>query len=51
MTLLDAGEIDSVTFADTRVNPVADDSWVVVELVFGKKSVRKLSGTIRIHDA
>ena len=51
MTLLDAGEIDSVTFADTRVNPVADDSWLVVELVFGKKSVRRLSGTIRIHDA
>ena len=48
MTRLDGREIDSITFDDTQVNPVAVDSWVIVNLVFSKKSVRKLRGTTRI---
>ena len=31
---------------DSRSSPVAVDSWTVVDLVFGKKSVRKLRGRI-----
>ena len=31
---------------DSRSGPVAVDSWTVVDLVFGKKSVRKLRGRI-----
>ena len=46
MTLLVPGEIDSVTLDDTRIDSVAVDSWTVVDLVFGKKSVRKLRGRI-----
>ena len=48
MTRLDGREIDSITFDDTQVNPVAVDSWVIVDLAFSKKSVRKLRGTNRI---
>ena len=46
MTLLVPGEIDSVTLDDTRIDSVAVDPWTVVDLVFGKKSVRKLRGRI-----
>ena len=45
MALLESKEIDSITCDETRVNPVAVDSWTVVELVFGGKSVRKLRVT------
>ena len=48
MTRLDGREIDSITFDDTQVSPVAVDSWVIVDLVFSKRSVRTLRGTNRI---
>ena len=45
ITLLDGTEIGAITFDDIQVTPVAGDSWVIVDLVFSKKSVRKLRGT------